>query len=393
MGKYPIILSDALLGKKSKETYTGIRYNHKPTLSSESAPSSARLKPSAKEGIFNLGFDDQGKKYQYSGTRTSEDGKYVLIFDPARKAFVLHQVDSLFHMNLTRTPTDGNVESLRKQFPHLEVSGSGDGGKQSKAKADKAGASAVKPTGAKTAAGKGKGGKSEAAASKAKADKSKAEKSKPVALTLPTAGASASTSASASKPATPPPPAPEKKSRRAKSPVDSEEDTDDDDFGLTIEYPGGPPSNNFHSSMDFSPAFPAQRRFSEFVRDREDEGQRGEEEEEEDAGLEDDELYPKGDNDEESEAFKLPSPVDKNRVSRPPIVEQSVPVELPERFTFSSDADSDADADADADADMEMAEVDADGDPDVDLDEEALLMEFQGGDDGNESDSSVSEEE
>ena len=56
--KYPIILSDALLGKTPKETYTGIRYNHKPALSSDAAPASARLKRSAKEGVFNLGFDD-----------------------------------------------------------------------------------------------------------------------------------------------------------------------------------------------------------------------------------------------------------------------------------------------------------------------------------------------
>jgi len=121
VGQYPVILSDALLGKPSKETYTGIRYNHRPTLSSDTAPNTARLKKSAKDDSYNLGFDDQGDKYQYNGVRTTNDGNYVLIFDPVRKAFVLHRVDSTFHMNITRMPTDNNAESLRQQFPQLEV--------------------------------------------------------------------------------------------------------------------------------------------------------------------------------------------------------------------------------------------------------------------------------
>ncbi|KAM7205590.1 hypothetical protein V8F33_000916 [Rhypophila sp. PSN 637] len=373
--KYPIILSDALLGKPSKETYTGVRYNHKPTLSSETAPNSARLKPSAKGGVFNLGFDDQGNKYQYSGTRTSEDGKYVLIFDPARKAFILHRVDSLFHMNLTKTPTEG-LESLRKQFPHLEVSSTSDNAaassstKQTKAKAgEKAGAAGGKATAAKATAGKGKGAKAETPASKAKAQKGKAaDKSQPVALTLPSA------TAAAAKPTTPPPapaPAPAKKSRR--DPDDSEEDESDDDIGLTIEYPDAPPSNTFNSALDFSPAFPTQRRFSEFVRTNEDEDQDGE------ADVDDD-----AEEEEFVDAFKLPSPVNRGHPSRPPVVEEQVPIEPPEQFTFHSDTDSDADGEAEVDVEM----PDADGDAEADL-EEALLMEFE----GNGSDSSVSEEE
>jgi len=372
--KYPIILSDALLGKTSKETYTGVRYNHKPALSSDAAPASARLKRSAKDGVFNLGFEDHGEKYQYSGSRTSEDGKYVLIFDPARKAFILHRVDSLFHMNLTRTPTDGNVESLRKQFPHLEVKSAGDGAPSSSTKQSKAKAGTGKAT---TTTGKGKASKGETPAAKAKADKSKAEKNKAVALTLP--------SASATKAVTPPPapaaaPAPEKKpSRRARSPIDSEEEDDDDD-DLVIEYPGmSDPSRNF------SPAFPTtQRRFSEFVRGQEDE-------EDADADIEFEDV--EGANNASYEPFKLSSPVTK---SHQPIAEPPIPVEVPERFVFSMDADSDAEedgdfdmADADADADVD-ADADADADADVDLDEEALLMEFQG-EEGNESD--ISEEE
>lgn len=366
--KYPIILSDALLGKPSKETYTGVRYNHKPTLSSETAPNTARLKQSAKEGVFNLGFDDQGKVYQYSGTRTSEDGKYVLIFDPARKAFILHRVDSLFHMNLTKTPTDGNVESLRKQFPHLEVTPSAGNSataststKQTKAKATSAAGGKAAATKATPARGKG------AKAEKAKADKNKAA----VALTLPSA------TAAPAKAATPPPapapaPVPEKKKSRARSPIDSEEDDSDDDIGLTIEYPDGPPRNHF------SPAFPTQRRFSEFVRSNEDGDADAEGDMEDDLAEVEEEF---------EDAFKLPSPVNRGHPSRPPVVEEPIPIEEPLQFTFHSDTDSDADGDADVD----MAEADADADADAAFDEDALLLEFQ--DEGNESDSSVSEEE
>ncbi|KAM7208907.1 hypothetical protein V8F20_000785 [Naviculisporaceae sp. PSN 640] len=369
--KYPIILSDALLGKASKETYTGVRYNHKPTLSSETAPNSARLKQSAKEGVFNLGFDDQGKVYQYSGTRTSEDGKYVLIFDPARKAFILHRVDSLFHMNLTKTPTDGNVESLRKQFPHLEVTpsaASSTGTKQTKAKAEKASAAGGKAAATKATSARGKGAKAETAASKAKAEKAKVDKNKAaVALTLPSANAAPIKSATPP-PAPAPAPAPEKKKSRARSPIDSEEDDSDDDIGLTIEYPDGPPRNHF------SPAFPTQRRFSEFVRSNEDGDADAEGDPEDDAEAEE----------EFEDAFKLPSPVNRGHPSRPPVVEEPIPIEEPLQFTFHSDTDSDADGEAD----VEMGEPDAEADADAAFDEDALLLEFQ---DGNESD--VSEEE
>ncbi|KAK3393051.1 RNA polymerase II transcription elongation factor-domain-containing protein [Podospora didyma] len=389
-GKYPVILSDALLGKPSKETYTGVRYNHRPALSSDTAPASSRLKKSAREGTFNLGFEDQGGKYQYNGTRTSGDGKYILIFEPARQAFVLHRVDSTFHMNLTRTPTDTSAESLRKQFPQLEVSStpSADSSKQQKGKgaAEKAGPSkAPAAKGKETAAAKdtpkAKAKPEKAKPGQAKAEKNKPEKSKQMMLTLPTGGRA---------PAAPTPAptsaAKEKPKRRTTSPVESEEDDDDDDGGLTIEYPGGNPSiSTFQPANNFSPAFPAfpapGRRFSEFARGV------GRDEEDEDADAEfDDEM-----GEDEDAGFKLPSPVNDHSKSAPPPPAPSNPIPLePMRFTFDDD---DEDAEGEIDADGEVDEAFGD-DFDADLEAE-LEKEFHkmANEKGNESDSSVSEEE
>ncbi|KAK3331018.1 RNA polymerase II transcription elongation factor-domain-containing protein [Apodospora peruviana] len=365
-GKYPIILSDALLGKPSKESYTAVRYNHKPALSSDSAPATARLKQSAKDSSFNLGFEDQGDKYQYNGARTSEDGKYVLIFDPARKAFILHRVDSTFHMNLTKTPTDSNVESLRKQFPHLEVKSTAKQAKGKGGAADKVG----KATGAR-----GKAGNTKQTASA----KKKAENNKPVALALPDPSASK---------ATPPPPppaaaAPEKKlNRRARSPDSEEDEDDDDDGGLLIEYPGGPPDVKpvFQSSNNFSPGFPpTQRRFSEWERSAE------QGDEDADADFEDDFGVEGEDEGDDEEGFKLPSPVNKNRNNRVPAEDHTIPVEEPMRFEFEDESD------ADAEGDVDVGDADADVDADALNELEAeLMMEFEN-EKGNESE--VSEEE
>ncbi|KAL1882085.1 hypothetical protein VTK73DRAFT_2494 [Phialemonium thermophilum] len=305
-GKYPVILSDALLGKPSSETYTGIRYNHKPALSSESAPFTARLRKSAKDGSYNLGFDDKGNKYTYNGTRTSNDGQYVLIFDPARKALVLHRLDSLFHMNITRTPDNANAESLRIEFPQLQVSGPivGSGSASGSSSSSQA---ASDQHASRTSATSGMPDKGKAAASAPpKPTKEKA----PVSLTLPD-------SAKAAPPMTTESTSKAKQRRREElQDEDEEEDDDDDDGGLTIEYPGGAPP-----STDFSPAFPSfpaqiNRRFSDFVRDAGED----DEEEDEDADAEFEDVGMEGGDEEDEEvdeeasnlidAFKLPSPVE-----------------------------------------------------------------------------------
>lgn len=221
-GKYPIVLSDALLGKASKEIYTGVRCtlkhrnmqravsrtdsnpdNHKPDPSSDST-NSMNLEPSDSTG-YDLSFTDNSDKYSYNGARVSANGQYVLIFDPAKKHFVLHRVDSTFDMNLINAPW-ADASTLRSQYPQLETP-------QSKSPA------AVQPPQRKLS----KTTKKAATNAKAETQRKKVEKAK--------------------KPKPPP---------RAPSPEEEEESEDD---GLEIEYPDGPPPQPYQAQSFSTPVF------------------------------------------------------------------------------------------------------------------------------------------
>ncbi|KAI1397685.1 RNA polymerase II transcription elongation factor-domain-containing protein [Hypoxylon fuscum] len=277
-GKYPVVLSDALLGKDPKEIFTGVRYNHKPSLSSPTAPAQARLKSSStKKGVsYDLSFQDDGGRYQYKGTRGTEDSQFVLLFDAAREVFVLHKVDSMFNMNLVQTPSNDDPDSLRKEFTQLESHKSSGGAKAASRQSAKANNEDKKTT----------------AKSRKPAPKPKAEEKQSQVV-----------------PEKKPPPKPTNtkatKKQRAAS-AESEEDSSDDDLGITIENPGGAAPN---VSRDFSPNLFGIRPFSDFV-------QQNEEEEEDDAdGEEDDDDY---------EHFKLPSPINRQEPER------SAPQQLPQ---------------------------------------------------------------
>ncbi|KAG9228311.1 putative neurogenic locus notch like protein 2 [Amylocarpus encephaloides] len=188
-GKYPVVLSDALLGKASKEIYTGVRYNHKEDLSSDSSSTSIHLEPSENDPTsYDISYKENSDNYSYSGTRSSSDGQYVLIFDPAKKHFVLHRVDSTFDMNLVSTPWSQDESTLRSQYTQLNAAKAGKGAK-----------------------GRPKTTKAAAAAPKV-APRKKVEK--------------------VTKPKPPP---------RAPTPEEEEESDD----GLIVDYPDGPPSQNF----------------------------------------------------------------------------------------------------------------------------------------------------
>ncbi|KAG8168096.1 hypothetical protein KVR01_003785 [Diaporthe batatas] len=283
---YPVILSDALLGKSSKEALTAIRYNHKPELSSDTAPNAATLKPSpSQDDTFNLSFYENGGKYAYNGTRSAKENQYVLIFDPERKAFVLHRVDSMFHMNLACTPYNSDAQELKDKYPQID--------------------SNIRST---TEKKKAPAGRRDTANKKASAESKKKET--PAAKSeAPEAEAKASQQPQADKDGK------AKKQQRNRSPAESEEEDDDDGGGLLVEYPDPAPSAPTRG-QDFSPAFPtAIRRFSEFVR-----GEGPESDEDADAeyeedilGEEDDDVSGSGGN-----GFKLPSPVTAGGGAPPP---------------------------------------------------------------------------
>jgi hypothetical protein len=80
-----------------------------------------QLQPSDSDpSSYDLSFQDDSGQYSYNGMRTSGDGQYVLIFDPEKKLFVLHQIDSTFDMNLVQAPWQDNAALLREQYPQLE---------------------------------------------------------------------------------------------------------------------------------------------------------------------------------------------------------------------------------------------------------------------------------
>lgn len=152
--------------------------------------------------------------------RVSGDGQYVLIFDPVKKHFVLHRIDSTFDMNLISAPWDQNASKLRSQYPQLE--------------------SESKPIASAPQRRPSKSAKN-AAAIKTNAKRQKQEK-------------------------------PKKTKPPVKEPTPEEEDSDD---VLTVEYPDGPPSQQYH----YQPAPVFRRTVSQDESDEDAEHESFEEEE------------------------------------------------------------------------------------------------------------------
>ncbi|CZS97557.1 hypothetical protein WAI453_008689 [Rhynchosporium graminicola] len=224
-GQYPIVLSDALMGRatSTKETYTGIRYNHKPDSALSSSHNSVHLQPSDSDPeSYDLSLKDDKERYSYQGVRTSGSDQYILIFDPEKKHFVLHQVDSTFDMNLTSAPWDHNASKLRKEYPQIPISKSQSSAPQRKVSK---GSKKADPT-------------------KAAPPRRKVEKPKKA------------------KPPTP----------IIREPTPEEEEQESDD-GLTIEYPSAP------SNYEYKPA-PIFNRTNSSDEDEDAEGEEIDEEEE-----------------------------------------------------------------------------------------------------------------
>jgi len=202
-GNYPIVLSDALLGRATgkTETFTGIRYNHKPDPSADSSQNSLHLQPSDSDhNGYDLSLKDDSDDYSYQGVRNSSSDQYVLIFNPEKKHFVLHQVDSTFDMNLTSAPWIQDASKLRTQYPQLPTTKSQSSAPQRKVSK---GSKKTDPT--------------KAAPPRRKVEKPKKPKPAPV----------------------------------IREPTPEEEDSDD---GLTIEYPEAPPNYEYKSTPIFDRA-------------------------------------------------------------------------------------------------------------------------------------------
>lgn len=264
--KFRVTLGDELLGKNPKEVFTGVRYNHRPA---EEAPGSARINHSKPgSGTFDLAFrEPDGTKYSYNGTRAMNDGQYVLVFDPNQRTFVLHKLDSLFNMNLVGTPDTEDPAALRKQHPFLSGHGVPRHLEQK--------AAAIAGTGKATgkAAGKAKPNTALRAPKKLPPKKKEPVAKKPgpqkqaaASMALPTQAPESSSAAA---------PASTRAAKQKRKDADSDDDEDEEsDDGLEIVYTDSQdPKPRPDRGAAFSPPFLSQptRRFSEFIKDHNDE--------------------------------------------------------------------------------------------------------------------------
>lgn len=312
-GKYPVILGDSLTGDDSNEIFTGVRYNHKPTLSSPDGPERARLKPSlpGKTSSYDLLYKDGSDDYAFSGPRSTDDDQYVLCFDPVRQAFVLDKVDSTFNMNIRRMPGGADSEELSRRFPHLDVHDPVHDSINVRAPASQQ-SSAGSPSSALPPTSNGTQGKR------------KVDKKPPKNLAMPVAAA-------------PAPAAPDKPKKRADDDDDDEDEDEDDDGGLMIEYPEGPPATKAVAKHnDFSPAFPTQRRFDDYMNQRESEADDADAESDDDMDMD----------------FKLPSPVNAQQHNGHT---PATPADEEEQAAGSEDDGGMLDLEADLENDLENA--------------------------------------
>lgn len=234
--------------------------NHKPSMSA----TDARLKPSipGKTSSYDLNFSDGDGVYAFTGARKTDDNDYVLYFDPERQAFILDKVDSTFNMNVTRIPGNTDPHDLKQRYPQLNSQSSP---KIAPVKETQ------KPAPKPSAKGSAKSSAVQNKEPKKRTEKKQAPKKMDLALPVPAA------------------PKPQPKPRRQEQDDEDEED-EDDDGDLLVEYPG---AESAAKQTDFSPAFPAPRRFDDFMDQRESEA--------DDAD---------GESDSEPDLdFKLPSPV------------------------------------------------------------------------------------
>ena len=226
----------------------GFSDNHKADPSSDSSVSSLQLQPSSDSDPTNydLSFSDNSEQYSYHGSRISADEQYVLIFNPEKKHFVLHRIDSTFDMNLVSAPWDEDESNLRSQYPQLSP--------PTKPQAAVAAVQRRASKSAKVSAPMPKG----STGAKVEAKRRKAEKAK--------------------------------KPKPPREPTPEEEESDD---VLTIEYPDGPPSQQYQYNS--TPVF--QRNVSEEVSDEESDAEHEEYEEE---------------RNQDVDLLKLPSPANNN---------------------------------------------------------------------------------
>ncbi|KAL4741584.1 RNA polymerase II transcription elongation factor-domain-containing protein [Aspergillus similis] len=133
--EYPVILGERL-ARRTDTTYSqliNIRYNYKPKAATPQQRSVITNSPHSRDH-FNLTITDQAPNsdqnvltYSYQGSvdpaqsaSDSQDHELVLVFDAAKKAFVLEPVATQLNFNLRSAPAK-TQKQLIQQYPQLKT--------------------------------------------------------------------------------------------------------------------------------------------------------------------------------------------------------------------------------------------------------------------------------
>ncbi|KAI9883519.1 MAG: T-complex protein 1 subunit gamma [Watsoniomyces obsoletus] len=120
---FPVVLG-ASLSKSKKSSgrplYTSVRYNHKPAQTT--AGRTAVMKPSraTKKVELRIADQDVDKSTYVYHARNVPKMSYALVFDPAKKAFVLEKVQLGVNCDLIESPWESDAAKLRTQYPQLD---------------------------------------------------------------------------------------------------------------------------------------------------------------------------------------------------------------------------------------------------------------------------------
>lgn len=130
----PIRLGASLLQPTRASTFTSVRYNHKPRAGSvvrhekengtgSSIPRDRVGKLAVQDGISRLTLQDGGADYLYRGLHREDKDGYVLLLrgEGKDREMVLERVSSSHAVNLARTPSETDAQTLADLFPHISL--------------------------------------------------------------------------------------------------------------------------------------------------------------------------------------------------------------------------------------------------------------------------------
>lgn len=113
----PVRLGHSAEQASASTGYTGVQYNHKPTISKRTTVTIDL--PSSSTQLKTLKLVDGDEQYIYRGTQSSKDHTYILIPDDDGPGYTLERLDSSFRFNLAKAPWESNASKLAQEYTQL----------------------------------------------------------------------------------------------------------------------------------------------------------------------------------------------------------------------------------------------------------------------------------